>query len=168
MPTAVEEFLRAYAPVTMARFVAEDTTSTAPMKPGEWVLLPFPAANRDPEAFRRRRGRHRPAENRHAAFGLGIHRCLGSNPWRGFAPRRPLHRHEVVDVDPSEHHAHTDGRRRVRVGVVAWVDEVDRPGRECDLTPPGGIDVPHPVGVTAVGHREHVVAARRNMLTGVW
>ena len=44
------------------------------------MLLPFPAANRDPEVFEdadevvidR-------AENRHAAFGLGIHRCLGSN-----------------------------------------------------------------------------------------
>ena len=51
-----------------------------PMKENEWVLLPFPAANRDPEAF------DEPdtfvidrAENRHAAFGLGIHRCLGSN-----------------------------------------------------------------------------------------
>jgi cytochrome P450 len=78
---AVEEFLRAYAPVTMARLVREDHDfHGCPMKAGEWVLLPFPAANRDPDAFvdadtfvidR--------AENRHAAFGLGIHRCLGSN-----------------------------------------------------------------------------------------
>ena len=44
------------------------------------VLLSFPAANRDPAMFpdadkvvidRK--------ENRHAAFGLGIHRCVGSN-----------------------------------------------------------------------------------------
>ena len=44
------------------------------------MLLPFPAANRDAEMF--------PdadqvvldrAVNRHAAFGLGIHRCIGSN-----------------------------------------------------------------------------------------
>jgi cytochrome P450 len=44
------------------------------------VLLSFPAANRDPAMFpdadkvvidRK--------ENRHAAFGLGIHRCIGSN-----------------------------------------------------------------------------------------
>ena len=81
IPTAVEELLRAYAPVTMARFVAKDHDFHGhPMRAGEWVLLPFPAANRDPEAF------ERPddviidrAENRHAAFGLGIHRCLGSN-----------------------------------------------------------------------------------------
>src|SRR3954453_7496095 len=81
MDTAVEEFLRAYAPVTMARLVAKDFDfHGCPMKEGDWLLLPFPAANRDPEVF--------PqadevvidrVENRHAAFGLGIHRCLGSN-----------------------------------------------------------------------------------------
>ena len=44
------------------------------------MLLPFPAANRDPHMF------EDPdtfivdrEQNRHAAFGLGIHRCLGSN-----------------------------------------------------------------------------------------
>lgn len=81
MPTAIEEFLRAYAPVTMARLVAKDVDfNGCPMKEGDWLLLPFPAANRDPEVF--------PdadkvvidrIENRHAAFGLGIHRCVGSN-----------------------------------------------------------------------------------------
>lgn len=81
LPFAIEEFLRAYAPVTMARLVAKDFEfQGCPMHEGDWLLLPFPAANRDPEAF--------PdadqvvidrVENRHAAFGLGIHRCLGSN-----------------------------------------------------------------------------------------
>ncbi len=78
---AVEEFLRAYAPVTMARLVKDDYDfHGCPMKADEWVLLPFPAANRDPAFFERADefviDR---AENRHAAFGLGIHRCLGSN-----------------------------------------------------------------------------------------
>jgi cytochrome P450 len=81
LPFAVEEFLRAYAPVTMARIVSEEVEINGTvLKEGQWCLLPFPAANRDPEAFAdadqfiidR-------AENRHAAFGLGIHRCLGSN-----------------------------------------------------------------------------------------
>ncbi len=81
MMFALEEFLRAYAPVTMARLVKEDHDfHGCPMKADEWVLLPFPAANRDPEFFDDAGGfvidR---AENRHAAFGLGIHRCLGSN-----------------------------------------------------------------------------------------
>ena len=81
MPFAVEELLRAYAPVTMARKVAKDVElGGRTLSEGEWVLLPFPSANRDPEFF------ERPDEvvldrqkNRHAAFGLGIHRCLGSN-----------------------------------------------------------------------------------------
>jgi cytochrome P450 len=81
MPIAIEEFLRAYSPVTMAREVMKETTvGGCPVKPGNMVLLSFPAANRDPAAFpdankvvidRK--------ENRHVAFGLGIHRCVGSN-----------------------------------------------------------------------------------------
>ena len=80
-PTAIEELLRVYAPVTMARLVAKDhELHGCPMKVDDWVLLPFPAANLDPSYFDRADevvlDR---AENRHAAFGLGIHRCLGSN-----------------------------------------------------------------------------------------
>jgi cytochrome P450 len=81
LPTAIEELLRMYAPVTMARIVSQDAEiGGCPVKAGDSVLLPFPAANRDPEVF--------PdadkviidrEENRHVAFGLGIHRCLGSN-----------------------------------------------------------------------------------------
>ncbi len=81
IPTAVEEFLRAYGPVTMAReVVAETDVGGQTVCPGEKVLLTFPAANRDPDRFpdpdevvidRQR--------NRHIAFGLGIHRCIGSN-----------------------------------------------------------------------------------------
>lgn len=81
MPTAIEEFLRFYAPVTMARLVARDNDfHGCPMKTDDWVLLPFPAANHDPREFARAdEVLLDRAENRHAAFGLGIHRCLGSN-----------------------------------------------------------------------------------------
>ena len=81
LPTAIEELLRAYAPVTMARLVKEDMEyQGCPMKKEDWVLLPFPAANRDPEVFERAdEVLIDRLENRHAAFGLGIHRCLGSN-----------------------------------------------------------------------------------------
>jgi cytochrome P450 len=80
-PTAIEEFLRAYAPVTMARMVAKDHDfNGCPMKQDEWVLLPFPAANLDPAEFERADEVLIDREvNRHSAFGLGIHRCLGSN-----------------------------------------------------------------------------------------
>lgn len=81
MDTAIEEFLRAYAPVTMARLVARDCDFHGhQMKEGDWLLLPFPAANRDPAAFDDAdRVLIDRTENRHAAFGLGRHRCLGSN-----------------------------------------------------------------------------------------
>jgi cytochrome P450 len=81
MPTAIEEFLRFYAPVTMARLVKQDMEYLGcQMKEYDWLMLGFPAANRDPAAFKdadqfiidR-------LENRHLAFGLGIHRCVGSN-----------------------------------------------------------------------------------------
>ncbi len=81
MTFALEEFLRAYAPVTMARLVAEDHDfHGCPMKQDDWVLLPFPAANRDPKQFEDAESFVIDRQvNRHSAFGLGIHRCLGSN-----------------------------------------------------------------------------------------
>ena len=81
MDTALEELLRAYAPVTMARLVATDFDFHGHrFKEGDWLLLPFPAANRDPAVFENPgQVRLDRARNRHAAFGLGRHRCLGSN-----------------------------------------------------------------------------------------
>ena len=82
LDSAIEEFLRAYAPVTMARISATDEAeiSGCPVPKGDKVYLPFGASNRDPAMF------DRPdevlidrAHNRHVAFGIGIHRCLGSN-----------------------------------------------------------------------------------------
>lgn len=88
---AVEELLRVYAPVTMARVVTADTTfSGCPMSAGDRVLLTFAAANHDPAAFPdphqvllhrfgpRRFGPDRSDSGAHLAFGTGIHRCAGS------------------------------------------------------------------------------------------
>jgi hypothetical protein len=79
--TAVEEFLRFYAPVTVGRLAKEDVALHGRcVHAGERVVLPFASANRDPAVFpdpdevqidRRR--------NRHLTFGSGAHRCLGSN-----------------------------------------------------------------------------------------
>ena len=79
--SAVEEFLRAYAPVTMARVAVVDTEFLGKkVHAGDKILMTFPAANRDPAHF------ERPdevildrAHNRHVAFGVGVHRCAGSN-----------------------------------------------------------------------------------------
>ena len=81
MPTAVEELLRAYSPVTMARLVATDTEfGGCPMREGDKLLMNFPAANRDPDVFDRADEVVLDREiNRHVAFGAGIHRCAGSN-----------------------------------------------------------------------------------------
>jgi cytochrome P450 len=79
--TATEEVLRYYAPVTMARRIMADTeVAGCPVRAGEQMLLPFPAANHDPVVFDEP-GRFiiDRAINRHVAFGLGVHRCLGSN-----------------------------------------------------------------------------------------
>jgi cytochrome P450 len=81
LPTAMEEFLRAYAPVTMARLVTGDMHwRGVDMRAEDWILLSFPAANRDPAQFDRAGEVVIDREvNRHAAFGLGIHRCVGSH-----------------------------------------------------------------------------------------
>ncbi len=80
-PTAIEEMLRYYSPVTMARVAQTDVEfGDVVIREGEKVLMNFPGANHDPAAF------ESPEEiqidrtrNRHLAFGSGIHRCAGSN-----------------------------------------------------------------------------------------
>ncbi len=81
MDTAIEELLRAYSPVTMARVVTKDTDyNGCPMKQGDKVLMNFPAANRDPLVFENPQVVNlRRKINRHIAFGSGIHRCGGAN-----------------------------------------------------------------------------------------
>ncbi len=80
-PSAIEEFLRFYSPVTMAREVTEDVeVGDVTFKPGDKVLMNFPAANQDPEAFEDSdKVVLDRAKNRHIAFGIGVHRCAGSN-----------------------------------------------------------------------------------------
>jgi cytochrome P450 len=81
LDTALEEFLRFYAPVEIGRIASRDTTlGGCPVAEGDSVWLSFPAANRDPAAFpdadRFVLDRQ---PNRHIAFGVGIHHCLGKH-----------------------------------------------------------------------------------------
>jgi cytochrome P450 len=80
-PSAIEEMLRFYSPVTMAREVTEEVqTGGVTFMPGDKVLLSFPAANHDPGAFENAdKVILDRAKNRHIAFGIGSHRCAGSN-----------------------------------------------------------------------------------------
>ena len=77
-----EEFLRYATPVLgLPRTVSEDTEFHGrQLKKGEQVLVMFAAANRDPHHFidPETIDLSRKA-TRHMAFGLGVHRCLGSN-----------------------------------------------------------------------------------------
>jgi hypothetical protein len=79
--TAVEEFLRVYAPVSVARITTENVELHGRcIAKQERVILPLAAANRDPEVFEDpdvvKLDRQR---NPHLTFNSGIHRCLGSN-----------------------------------------------------------------------------------------
>lgn len=80
-PAAIEEFLRFYSPVTMARIATRDTTvGGCPVSSGDRVLLSFPAANRDEAVFEdAEKFIIDRTQNRHLAFGVGVHRCAGSN-----------------------------------------------------------------------------------------
>lgn len=82
LDTATEEFLRFTTPAQGgARTVAADCEIGGyRFQEAERVWLSYALANRDPDAF------PDPDElvidrspNRHAAFGLGVHRCIGSN-----------------------------------------------------------------------------------------
>jgi cytochrome P450 len=82
MDTAREEMLRYFTPTQgLARTCTRDTeVAGVPLTLGDRVFMSFAAANRDPAAF------PQPDEmvldrtpNAHTTFGLGVHRCLGSN-----------------------------------------------------------------------------------------
>jgi cytochrome P450 len=79
---AVEEFLRLYSPTSfLTRYVTRDVELEGlSIKQGQRVALSFAAANRDPAIFEQPHefSLDRP-HNRHYAFGVGPHRCLGSN-----------------------------------------------------------------------------------------
>ncbi len=81
IPVAAEEFLRYFSPVqSFARTVARDTElDGASLQRGDRVLMCFASVNRDaaefPHADEFVADRF---PNRHVAFGLGKHRCIGS------------------------------------------------------------------------------------------
>ncbi len=81
LPRAVEELLRYYAPVTVARIANESTELHGRViAAGERILLPLAAANRDPQVFADAAAlRMDRQKNPHLTFGFGRHRCLGAS-----------------------------------------------------------------------------------------
>jgi cytochrome P450 len=82
LPSAIEEFLRWDSPLhsTPARFAAEDVEYAGVTIPaGSVVILSLAAANRDPARFDdAERLRVDRDAGGHAAFGHGLHHCLGA------------------------------------------------------------------------------------------
>jgi cytochrome P450 len=81
VPSAIEEALRYYAPfpATIRRTMRDVDVAGTAIPAGERVLVLLASANRDETVF------DRPNEfiperspNRHVAFGLGIHYCVGA------------------------------------------------------------------------------------------
>jgi cytochrome P450 len=83
LSNAINEMLRSYpnGDGQFLRIAMEDAVlSGVTIKRGDAVLAPAPAANVDPYVFSnpRRFDVHRRNSNKHVAFGVGPHHCLGS------------------------------------------------------------------------------------------
>ena len=142
VPVATEEFLRHFTPsLALARTVTRDTElGGQPMKAGDRVLLMWDGANHDPVEFAT------PDDivldrfpNRHIAFGVGLHRCIGSNLARGeFTTilREVLRRIPDFEIDESA----TEGYPSIGVmqGNIA-MPATFTPGRR-----EGTVDLPAP------------------------
>ncbi|MGE0309195.1 MAG: cytochrome P450 [Acidimicrobiia bacterium] len=82
MDTATEEFLRFFTPAPGdGRTVAQDhEVNGLQLKEGDRLWLSWAMANRDPSMFPDPNTIHLDRKfNRHTSFGLGVHRCIGSN-----------------------------------------------------------------------------------------
>jgi cytochrome P450 len=107
LDSATEEFLRFYtpAPGNGRTITADCVLGGQEFRQGDRVWVSWAMANRDPEVF------ESPNEidlertgNRHLGFGLGLHRCIGSNVARVIFKRMISHvleRMPDYQVDPA-------------------------------------------------------------------
>jgi cytochrome P450 len=81
IPTAVEELLRIYPIITTSRITSRDVEiDGAVIRKGENIACPMASAARDPaEVENADVVDLARSPNRHAAFGFGPHRCIGSH-----------------------------------------------------------------------------------------
>lgn len=107
VPTAVEEMVRWESAVAAARVIKSDVVvGGVQFSAGDKVLIPYGAANRDPEKF------DSPdtvdlsrSPNPHLGFGAGHHRCLGSHLARNelrIAFTEPHRRFPDYKLDPED------------------------------------------------------------------
>lgn len=81
IPTAIEELLRLFPIITTGRIASRDVElDGATIRKGENIACPMAAVSRDPAEFDDPDVPDLARQaNRHSAFGLGPHRCLGSH-----------------------------------------------------------------------------------------
>ncbi|RAY17007.1 cytochrome P450 [Actinomadura craniellae] len=82
LDSATEEFLRFYTPAQGdGRTISQDCViNGTEFKEGDRLWLSWAMANRDEKVFEDPHTIHLDRKgNRHSSFGLGIHRCIGSN-----------------------------------------------------------------------------------------
>jgi cytochrome P450 family 142 subfamily A polypeptide 1 len=81
IPSAVEEMVRMVSPVhSFARTATRDTELRGRrIRAGEQVLMIYPSANRDPDAFEDPDSFRVERNPQHLGFGIGTHFCLGAN-----------------------------------------------------------------------------------------
>lgn len=128
IPTAVEEFMRAFGPVSIARVAARDTQiGGCPVAKGDMIYLPLPSANHDSERYAN------PDEVRfdrsdivkHMGFGAGIHKCLGAGVARmemAAALEELLGRTSRFGLDPGHPVVWSTGQVRGPRELVLQID----------------------------------------------
>ncbi len=82
MPRAIEEFARVFAPVVaLGRTCTEDVEiGGKQLTEGDYILMMYAGASRDPAVVENPKTIDITRETvLHSAFGVGIHRCIGSN-----------------------------------------------------------------------------------------
>lgn len=129
IPSAVEELLRWESPVPagVPRVATEDTELPNGQKvaKGTAIVVSYGAANVDPGAFAESTAvRFDRRDNRHIAFGGGVHRCLGSHLARRElrVTLREWHR-RIPDYRIKPGHedlVYPPGLRHVKDLVLAW------------------------------------------------
>jgi cytochrome P450 len=118
LDTATEEFVRFATPAQGGgRTITQDCQMAGhTFSAGDRVWLAYGLANHDPQAF------EKPDEivldrfpNRHAAFGLGVHRCIGSNLARmSFKTMLSV----VLERLPDYHLEHDQAVRYEDIGTI--------------------------------------------------
>lgn len=82
MPNAVDEIIRIASPTRsfMRTAVTDTEIAGQQVTAGDWIMLSYPGANNDPKVFHDplRFDIERPNADKHLAFGVGIHHCLGA------------------------------------------------------------------------------------------